>query len=288
MSDRFARGYFTIAQGPTYIRAAYALALSLKLTQPEGYGKLTIGVTQEDEALITPKQREVFDGVALIPWMDHAKDSKWKLENEWKAIHMTPYDATIKLDADMLFTGDVSHWWPILDLSEGVFATAPLNYRGEVITSDYYRKVFTESKLPNVYTAAFYFKKTPTNFELFELAEIIFSNWEYFFYEYLEPENRPTFVSTDVVFALAAKILNYTELNTFPSAGVPTFVHAKSRLNGWDDVEDEDWTTRLPLRITNDFEVYMGEFKQTLPLHYHVKHALTDEMVSLMEKKLGL
>jgi len=197
------RGFFTIAQGEQYQKFAYALALSLKISQTK-YSDLSIGVTRSEKKKLPGKYLEVFDKVIEIPWKDHASKSQWKLENEWKVIHMTPYDETMKLDADMIFPADISNWWDRLSASEGVFCTQAFTYRGDPITSDYYRKTFTESELPNAYTAMFYFKKTDVNYELFKWAEFIFNNWERCFYDFLKPEHRPKFVSTDVVFAIAA------------------------------------------------------------------------------------
>lgn len=284
------RGFFTIAQGREYLDFAYGLALSLKLSQPTELSKLSIGVTSEEKRSIPIKYLEVFDEVVEIPWHDHAANSKWKLENEWKVIHMTPYDETIKLDADMIFPADISYWWEILSLSDGVFCTAPKTYRGETITDDFYRKTFTESGLPNIYTGMFYFKKNEINYELFALAEFIFANWERCFYEYLGPDNRPKYVSTDVVFAIAAKILDYAERNNTPQVDVPTFVHMKSRLQGWpnDQFMVEDWTKMIPHHFNRDCALKIGNYAQALPFHYHVKTFLTPKMVNLMERKLGI
>lgn len=284
------RGFFTIAQGQTYQRLAYGLALSLKLSQPKELSNLSIGVTAEEKVLLPEKYLKVFDQVIEIPWQDHAKDSNWKLENEWKSIYMTPYDETIKLDADMLFTSDISSWWNYLSASDGVFATSARTYRNEKVTSDIFRKTFTENNLPNIYTAFFYFKKNDANYELFKLAEDIFTNWERYFYEFLLPEHRPKFVSTDVVFALAAKILGYCELNVDPKSDTPTFVHMKSLLQNWpDDVfMMEDWTKMIPTFFGKDCSLKVGNYQQTLPFHYHIKEFLTDKMILRMERKLGL
>jgi hypothetical protein len=283
------RGFFTIAQGESYQRLAYACALSLKLSQT-GPNDLSIGVTKDEITNIPAKYLEVFDQVVEIPWEDHAKNSTWKLENEWKAIYMTPYDETIKLDADMIFPGDISHWWDMLSDSEGVFCTKAKTYRGEVITSDYYRKTFTESNLPNVYSAMFYFKKNDLNFEFFRLCEFIFNNWERCFYEFLEPEHRPKFVSTDVVFGIAAKILDYPSYNLYSESDLPTFVHMKSQLQGWPEGQFmvEDWTKIVPYYFNRDCSLKIGNYAQQLPLHYHVKEFMTDKMINTMERKLGV
>lgn len=283
------RGFFTIAQGERYQRLAYAMALSLKLSQRE-HSNLSIGVTKAEKKMIPSKYKEVFDEIVEIPWKDHAAKSEWKLENEWKVIHMTPYDETIKLDADMYFPRDISAWWGALEKSEGVFATKVHTYTGELIKSDHYRKTFTESKLPNIYTAMFYFKKTEVNYELFRTAEFVFNNWERCFYEFLGAEHRPKYFSTDVAFAIAAKIVDYDELNQLPHSLVPTFVHMKSRLQGWPDSEfmKEDWTKMISYSFNNDCDLKLGNYLQTLPIHYHVKEFMTDRMIAQMERKLGI
>lgn len=282
------RGFFTIAQGEVYQRLAYGLALSLKLSQPENLSRISIGIADGEK--VNDKYIEVFDEVIVIPWGDSAKDSTWKLENEWKVIHMTPYDETIKLDADMLFPSDISSWWDILTESDGVFATNVRTYRGTPAVGDFYRKTFTESSLPNIYTAMFYFKKTDVNFELFKLAEFIFQNWEKCFYEFLLPDHRPRYVSTDVVFAIAAKILNYSQYNRFPGVDIPTFVHMKSKLQDWPDDQYmvDDWTRMIPTYFNKACELKIGNYRQYLPLHYHIKEFLTDKMIERMERKLGV
>lgn len=284
------KGFFTIAQGEDYQRMAYACALSLKISQPEEFSKLSIGVTKDEIPLINSKYLEVFDQVVEIPWEDSAKNSSWKLENEWKTIYMTPYDETIKLDADMLFLNDISHWWKYLAESDGVFATNVKTYRGDTISSDYYRKVFTENDLPNIYTAFFYFKKNDVNFKLFKLAQFIFDNWEKCFYELLGPEHRPKFVSTDVVFALASKILDYQQFNKLPTLDIPTFIHMKSQLQNWPDDQfmQEDWTKMVPIYFNRDCNLSIGNYRQMLPFHYHIKSFLTDKMITNMERKLGI
>ena len=205
---------------------------------------------------------------------------------------MSPFDHTVKLDADMLFLTDKSYWFDYLKGSNLVFATTAKTYRGDTVTSDFYRKVYTENELPNVYSAYFYFDKSDVSFEFFKLSELIFNNWEKFFEEFFKPEHRPKFVSTDVVFALAAKILGIEELNKNRtiSEDFPTFVHMKSRLQNWpeDNHMNEDWTKMMPVYFNQDCQLKVGNYLQTLPFHYFVKDFLTDEMIMLMEKKLGI
>lgn len=283
------KGYFTFAQGEQYIRFAYALALSLKVSQKE-HNKLSIGITP---GYIVPEEYvHAFDQIIEIPWGDAAEHSTWKLENEWKAIHMSPYEETIKLDADMLFTSDLTEWWNVLGQSELVFTTDVVTFRNEKVTSDYYRKVFTENGLPNLYTGFFYFKKTKAVYEFFSLVEYIYFNWERYFYEFFKAEQRPKFVSTDVVFALAAYLLDIESLHATPTIEIPTFVHMKTELQGWEDGKynrvPEDWNSVVQTYFSNDCELRISNHHQTMPFHYHVKDFITDEIISTLQRKLGL
>ena len=272
------RGFFTFAQGPEYLRQAYALALSIKASQA-GPNGLSIGV---DSIGDVPEQyRSTFDHIIEIPWGDDAKDDSWKRKNEWKAVHMSPYDETIKLDADMLFTTDISGWWDLLKAEDFIIASTPRTYRDELVSSDYYRKAFTDNKLPNVYTAMYYFKKKDEVFELMSMANFIFNNWQTVYEQMLLPNSRPKHVSADVVFALAIKLMGMDCLG----ANIPTFVHMKSQLQNWEDAySSEDWTTLMPSRLTDAGHLKIGGHHQLLPVHYVVKDFVTDAMITQLEE----
>ena len=280
------RGFFTIAQNSTtrdYVRLAYALALSLKCSQ-QSTPYLSIGITPG--TIVPPEYAWAFDNIIEIPWGDHAADSWWKLENEWKSIYMSPYDETIKLDCDMLFFNDIDLWWDTLAMQDFAICNRALNYRAEEITSDYYRKTFTANKLPNVYTAFMYFKKTPATFEIFDMAKFIYFNWETVFELVLDPVDRPDVPSTDVIFAIALKLLDLDSLS-YTTTQVPTFTHMKSKLQGWgaNDIL-EDWTKHMSVFFNPVLECKIGNYLQFFPLHYHVKEFVTDEMIEYYERSV--
>jgi hypothetical protein len=280
------RGFFTIAQDSGnngYVRMAYALALSLKATQAN-HANLSIGVTPGYK--VPDRYAWAFDKVIEIPWTDHAASSKWKLENEWKVIHMTPYDETIKLDADMLFFSDIGAWWDVLSLQDFVLCNRVLDYRARPVSNDYYRKVFTVNQLPDVYTAMFYFKKTKPAYEIFDMARFVYFNWQAFFTQLLKPEHCPDMVSTDVVFGLVLKLLDLDN-TSYGERSLPTFTHMKSQLQGWNGVLDEDWQRHMETFFTPELEMKIGNYIQHFPLHYHRKDFLTDEMIGYYERQLG-
>lgn len=278
------RGFFTFAQNGTtdYVRLAYGLALSLKATQKE-VPYLSIGVTPG--TVVPERYKWAFDEIIEIPWGDAAGASQWKLENEWKAYHMTPYRETIKLDCDMLFLQNVDEWWPVLASQDVWACTTALTYRGEKVTSDYYRKTFTENKLPNVYSAFMYFKYSDLAKELFDMAELIFQNWEHFSYTFME-EPRPKKAATDEVFALAIKLIGGEDTCINPAREFPNFVHMKTKLQNWDPAIPEHWLQSIGVYFTDELQLKIGNFRQLAPVHYHLKEFLTDDMLSLYEAKL--
>lgn len=281
------KGYLVLAQNSgndDYIRMAYALALSIRNTQST-VKNVTLAI--EEGVDIPGKYSRIFDSIVIIPWSDNAAGSTWKIENKWKYYYMTPYDETVILDADMLFPKDISHWWDLLSSKDMWFTTTPRTFKGSIITSTKYRQTFVSNQLPNIYTAFAYFKKNQTTGELFRLANYIFNNWETFFYTFLD-ETRPKFLSGDVAYALAVKILGI-ENECTGQLEIPSFVHMKSHLQGIEErFLTEDWTKHIPTYFADDGSFKIGNYEQTLPFHYHIKSWLTDEMIRTLEKKAGL
>lgn len=280
------KGYIVIAQNTErvdYLRQAYALALSLKATQT-GINNISVCVDKPTLAKVQEKHRKVFDEIIAIPWGDAAEsEAEWKIHNKWKYYYMSPYDETVILDTDMIFPADVTEWWHMLGAQDVWATTHVRTFRGEIVESDYYRKVFTENGLPNIYNAFFYFKKSETAAELFAMIEIIFQHWQRFFYKYL-PNSSPGHCSGDVAFALAIKLLGIEQQCTRNNVETfPTFVHMKSHVQNVRGIE-EDWTQSIPTYFTSHDNFKIGNFRQNLPFHYVEDKWLTDEIVEKLEK----
>lgn len=277
------RGYLILAQNTRshdYIRMAYALALSIKSTQS---GTNSVALVTTDD--VPKKYLEVFDYVLDVPWADQAEWSRWKIENKWKYYYMTPFDETVVLDADMIFPSDISHWWDILAKKEMWITDKPRTFRGDIITSAKYRPAFATNNLPNAYTAFMYFKKTAMTAEIFKMTELIFQNWERFFYDYLD-ETRPKHLSGDVAYALAVKILGYENECFGNLDSIPSFVHMKSFVQNIDEKYlTEDWTQNIPTYFSTAGTFKIGNYEQYLPFHYQIKSWLTDEMIQILEKR---
>jgi hypothetical protein len=255
----------------------------LKATQ-SSVSNLSIGITPD--TTVPEEYKWAFDKIIEIPWGDAAANSSWKLENEWKAIHMSPYDETVKLDCDMLFMSDVSHWWDVMSSKEMWASTTAKTLRGASVTSDYYRKTFTANALPNVYTAFMYFKKTDLTFAVFEMTSIILKNWDLFINRYMD-DPLPRELSTDVAFALAMKILDVVDDCVVSTVDLPYFTHMKTMIQDWDhSLIPEEWNKHVAVYFNDELELKIGRYRQLGPVHYHMKDFVTDEMIDFYEAKL--
>jgi hypothetical protein len=200
---------------------------------------------------------------------------------------MTPFDETVVLDADMLFPADISHWWDILAQKEMWITDKPRTFKGEIITSTEYRPSFPSNNLPNAYTAFMYFRKTSMVHEVFKMTQLIFENWERFYYDFMD-ETRPKTLSGDVAYALAIKILGL-ENECFDTLSIPTFVHMKSYVQNIDKkLLSEDWTKNIPTYFSDECKFKIGNYEQYYPFHYQIKEWLTNDMILKLERKIDL
>ena len=283
------KGYIVIAQNNTehdYLEMTYALALSLKATQQEN--AICVCVDEHTKSLITEKHEKVFDYIVDIPWGDVSGNDNWKIHNKWKYIHMSPFDETIILDSDMLFTHSVDHWWDYLATKDLWCCTNVKTFRGEDVTSDFYRKKFTELELPDVYSNFTYFKKTQPAFEFFRMVEIIMTHWNVYYDKFLKGTGQ-NWMSADVAFALAVKLLDIEETACdYDIKDVPTFVHMKSHVQNIPANKISSiWTNSISSEVTDTLEVRIGNYIQNLPVHYVHKEWLTQDKIKKYEDALN-
>jgi hypothetical protein len=276
------RGYIIIAQNSNvdHLRLSYALALSIKATQEENLVCLCVDNKTGDR--LEQKHLDIFDYIIDIPWKDDAISSKWKIENKWKYIHMSPFDHTIILDSDQLFTGPVDHWWDILAAYDVCLCSNARTFRDEPITNDYYRKKFTSCELPDIYSNFTYFNKSNEAFQYFNLVQDIMENWDYYYNVYLNDDGQD-WISADIAFSLAAKLLPSNSSITINSV-VPQFIHMKSYVQNIPNRSiSANWNRTLPSYITDDLRIFINNQELRLPFHYVEKDWLTDSIIEKYE-----
>lgn len=199
----------------------------------------------------------------MLPYGDLAPNSDWKLINDWQVYEASPYDRTIKLEADMYVPEDISHWFDILSNNHVTVCNKIRNYKGSISNVRAYRSFIDANHLPDVYNAMTYFDKSDFSKQFFAIVKDVFDKWDHYVnhlnLQYID--NTPT---TDFVYSIACHIMG-EEKTTLPCDSF-SMVHMKQFIN---DTATDDWTNELiyefePLRIQT--------FVQQYPVHYHIKH----------------
>jgi hypothetical protein len=260
-----------------YNRLAYSLALSIKNTQKHGYNNVCL-VTDNVEGLEQLKSPWVFDKVV-----------EWDLKKGWDGRswmdQLTPFEYTVCLDADMLFTRDISHQIDFfIENVELYIPSKAYTYRGDVVTGDFYRKVFTYNELPNLYSFFTFFKSDSLLAkEFFKLGRYIMTDPKEFSNSFF-PDFKPKILGTDEAFSLSAKILDIADEISF-DLSFPKVVHLKPMIQDWPWPADS-WSDHIGFYFNTHNQIKIGNHQQTDILHYVEKNKITDEIISLQEELL--
>ncbi len=279
--DKQGIGFLTIAENTAtvdYLRLAYLQALNIKVTQKiKNYSVIVDVATNQ---LITDQHRRVFDNIIVLPVNNNDSDSQWKLANETQVFALTPYRETIKLESDLLFTSDISHWLPAFRLRDVMISRGCRTYRGELATDRSYRKFFDDNDLPDVYTGLMYFRYTRTAADLYRTAEEIRLHWPDV--AAVLKNCRESLPSTDVLFAIAAQVIG-PELVTASSLDFINFAHMKPAINNFEEGEPW-WKSNLVERDGDMFRINL--VNQYWPIHYYDKSFATDELIEYYERRI--
>lgn len=230
------RGYVIPAWGDEYVRCAEQLRTSILDWHPDA-------------------------NVTIITDLPHGDRTGWA--NDWQVFGLSPYRQTIKLEADMFCAGPIDHWWTLFEQRDVVISQGARNYYDQPATSRYYRRLFDENNLPDVYNAITYWRLSATAKQFFELVKNIFEQWTEFRKILKFPDEHP---STDVVYAMAAQIMGVENV-TLPVGMGPQIVHMKRRMINTDT---DKWTQELVWEHTNP-GLRIQTVAQHGLVHYYVK-----------------
>jgi hypothetical protein len=201
----------------------------------------------------------------MLPYGDLAKNSDWKLINDWQVYEASPYDYTIKLEADMYIPRNIDHWWDVFKDRDVVVSSTIRNFKQEISDVRVYRRFIDDNNLPDVYNAITYFKKSNTAKQFFSIVKDIFENWEE--YKKILKCNQTEIVTTDWVYSIACHIVG-VEKTTMPTFTEMSMVHMKSFVNS--SVTD-NWTDTFVYECLPD-QIRVQTVPQQYPFHYHVKN----------------
>ena len=250
---RYERGYVIPAintDTTDYLSCAVQLAHSIREFHPTVNISVMTNVACDDS---------VFDHVLALPFADQGG---WA--NDWQVFQISPYRQTIKLEADMIATGPIDHWWTLLQLQDVVVSVGCRDFYDQPGRSRQHRQVFDHNHLPDLYNAITYWRISPTAKEFFHLVRNIFEHWQDFKKLLKMPEAT---ASTDVVYAMAAQIMGPERVTLPPTLG-PKMVHMKK---GMIPTYTNDWTKELIYEKTHP-GLRINTVAQTGFVHYHNKH----------------
>jgi hypothetical protein len=128
------RGFVISAQNTSevnYVKCADVLAASIKKLMPN-----------EKVVLITNDKvkTKFFDDVVPLPHGDLDPTGKWKLVNDWQVYDASPFEYTIKLEADIYIPANIDYYWDVLKQRDVVISTNIRNYKQELSDVRFYRK----------------------------------------------------------------------------------------------------------------------------------------------------
>lgn len=230
------RGYIIPAVGNEYLACAQQLSASILKIHP------TANVT-----IITEE---------MLPY-----GRQGKFADDWQMFAASPYRQTIKLEADMICTGPIDHWWTLFERRDVVISRGARTFYDQPANSRFYRKIFDENALPDVYNAITYWRVSQTAKDFFDLVRAIFENWADYKRLLKFPDDEPT---TDVVYAMAAVIMG-EETVTLPQGLGPTIVHMKQYIN---QLQTNNWTQEL---VWENDPFRINTVAQWGLVHYHIK-----------------
>lgn len=265
------QGFLTFALGKEYAKLAYAQALSIKLTQQI---KNVAVVVDNTAALELQNFPNIFDDIIKIDYTA----TEWDMSQYWRAFHITPWCETFLIEADMIFPTSIDHWWDAVRQKDVCLTREVKDFRENTITTRRYRKLFDENLLPNIYAGFMYFRYTHFAAEFFALIKFIFEDWEWISKEHLIKNDNPK-VRIDEVFSLATRIMGIEHL-TLP-IHIPTFTHGKS--GAWGLSDTHPWYEQLYVEWNNVVPI-IGHFHQRVPLHYHYKEWITEDVIRQYER----
>lgn len=234
-----------MAQGDDYVKCANALENSIKKVMPN------TGVT-----IVTTD---------MLPYGDQAPDTNWKLQNDWQVYEASPYDETIKLEADMIIPRNIEHWFDVMSIQNIVVCSKIRNFKQELSDCKVYRRFIDDNNLPDVYNAITYFKKSDTAKQFFDIVRNVFENWdEYKAIFKCNPEEKCT---TDWAYSIACHVIG-VDKTTLPSFTELSMIHMKQWVNG---LPTDNWTDTLVYEILPN-QVRVNTYPQQYPFHYHIKN----------------
>jgi hypothetical protein len=195
--------------------------------------------------------------------------------NDWQVYEASPYNETIKLEADMYIPRNIDYWWDILSTQDVVVSSAIRNYKQEISDIRLYRRFIDDNNLPDAYNAITYFKKSDTAKQFFDIVRNVFENWDE--YKNTLKCNPNELATTDWAYSIACHIMGI-EKTMMPAFTEMSMIHMKQYING---TPTENWTDTFIYECLPN-QIRIQTIPQQYPFHYHIKN-FSDKILESMQ-----
>lgn len=244
------KGYLIVGS-EDYISCAETLAKSLRHWHPSVKICLLTDVEYSNP---------LFDYVKQFPY---GNTGGWT--TDWQVFNASPFHETVKLEADMVVSGPVDHWWNLYRTKPVWISTGVRDYHNNVSDNRRYRKIFDRNNLPDVYNAITYWRMSIEAKTFFANVKQLFEEWDTLNINIQGAQNENA--NTDLIYALGA--------DDFITPGFgPQIVHMKPAILG---TTAEDWTKELVWEVDNG----------VLRINGHNQHGFVHYYQKELAKSLG-
>ncbi len=238
-----------------YVSCARTLAKSLKFWHPD-----TKICLLTDHDVLDP----IFDIVRVIDSQGSGTQHQKDFSRDAKCFDLSPFHETIKLEADMIISGPIDHWWTALRNRDVVLSVGCWDHQHRESQCRYYRKVFDNNQLLDVYNALTYWRYSRTAKEFFSLVGYLFSHWHDAKGAIKNVQDEEP--NTDLIYAVAADIMG-RDLVHIPDLDFFRIAHLKHKIIGLPTAPWNHWMT---------WEIDHGVLRidghaQAPVVHYHEK-----------------
>lgn len=273
-------GILTFAFGLNYAKHAYGLALSAR-----AHGvQVAVATKMGDPACAYLNEKGVQTLLLTAPPMGQRRGQDREPAGQWFhsafaheqfAYDVSPFDLTLKMDADCLIPRDADmELIRTLIVRHQVVNGVPHTLTHEPVYSTEYREREVSWGLPTVYSTMFGFTRCAEAHLFYQHIKAFCAHWD----TDALPMTKGIPMTTDTLYSMA-----WAACHNLSSAlmGLP-FHHMKPATVGWGPGVREDWTREVPYHVKGS-RVYVGGQCVCLPMHYQDKNFMSDDVIKELE-----
>jgi hypothetical protein len=262
-------GILVFAIGAEYARFAYGLYLSAKAQDVE----VAIAVDEGAKPYLRDKGLTPIE----VPVPNKLVHPFWY---EQFAYDLTPFDTTLKMDADCVLHAGVNMTHIFDRIRQGMCTGIPYDLQGDLRLETAYRQYEDSVGLPTVYSTMFGFNKNNEAYLFYQHIKMFVRHWG----SHYLPMTVGKQMTTDTLYSMAW-LACHSERSVL--GGLP-FHHVKSATMNWPNNQREDWTQDTPHHLDDDGRLYINGIAVFAPCHYYDKNFMSTAMIARLERLCSL